>query len=242
MTFPSDGGGHGSQLGGATRMASTPSAQASIEQRLNMVNGQLRVGDVTDLNLLTAFLDVPRESFVAPALAGLAYLDSDQPALGSSRRRLLAPLTLARLVQAAVVAPGARALDVAGGSGYSAAILENLGARVVALESDAGAAEAARRVLAGKAGIEIVVGDLAAGAPGKGPFDVILINGAYECLPDALIAQLAVGGRLVGIEARDGAQEAVLIEKSAAGISQRTLFETRAATIDEFRRAPSFAF
>lgn len=223
-------------------MASTPSAQTLIEQRLHMVNGQLRVGGVNDQSVLAAFLDTPRESFVAAGQAGFAYLDCDQPALGSSGRRLLAPLTLARLLQAAAVAPGERALDVAGGSGYSAAILEQLGASVVALESDAGAAEAARRALAGHVGIEVVEGDLAAGARGKGPFDVILVNGAFESRPDALIAQLADGGRLVGIEARAGAQEAALIEKSGAGISRRTLFETRAATIEAFRPAPSFAF
>jgi protein-L-isoaspartate(D-aspartate) O-methyltransferase len=207
-----------------------------------MVDGQLRVGGVTDLALLAAFLDTPREAFVAPAQAGLAYLDCDQPALGSSRRRLLAPLTLARLLQAAEVAPGERALDVAGGSGYSAAILEQLGGSVVALESDAGAADAARRALAGHAGIEVVEGDLASGAKDRGPFDVILVNGAYESQPDGLIAQLAEGGRLVGVEAQPGAEEAVLVEKSAAGISRRTLFETRAAAIEAFRRAPSFAF
>ena len=223
-------------------MASTLSTQASIERRRRMVDGQLRVGGVTDLALLAAFLDTPREAFVAPAQAGLAYLDSDQPSLGSSRRRLLAPLTLARLLQAAMVAPGDRALDVAGGSGYSAAIVERMGASVVALESDAGAADAARRALAGHAGIEVVEGDLASGAQGKGPFDVILVNSAFETRPDALIAQLAEGGRLVGVEARPGAQEAVLIEKSGAGISRRTLFETRVATIEAFRRAPSFAF
>jgi protein-L-isoaspartate(D-aspartate) O-methyltransferase len=105
------------------------------------------------------------------------------------------------LLQAAAVAPGERALDVAGGSGYSAAILEQMGASVVALESDAGAADAARRALAGHAGIEVVEGDLASGAQGKGPFDVILVNGAFETRPDALIAQLAEGGRLVGVEA-----------------------------------------
>jgi protein-L-isoaspartate(D-aspartate) O-methyltransferase len=223
-------------------MVSTPSTQALTELRLHMVNGQLRTGGVTDLSVLGAFLDTPRESFVAPSQAALAYLDSDQPALGSSERRLLAPLTLARLLQAASVAPGERALDVAGGSGYSAAILERMGASVVALESDAGGADAARRALKDRAGIEVVVGDLAAGAPDKGPFDVILVNGAYESPPDALIAQLAEGGRLVGVEAQSGAQEAVLIEKSAAGISRRTLFETRVATIEAFRLAPSFAF
>lgn len=223
-------------------MAPNLSTQALSERRRYMVDGQLRVGDVTDQNLLSAFLDIPRESFVAPAQAAFAYIDGAQPALGSSVRRLLEPLTLARLLQAAAVAPGDRALDVAGGSGYSAAILERLGARVVALESDAGAAEAARSVLAGHAGIELVAGDLATGAQAKGPFDVILINGAFEFLPEALIAQLAQGGRLVGVEAHPGAQEAVLIERSSAGLSRRTLFETHATTIEAFRRAPSFAF
>jgi protein-L-isoaspartate(D-aspartate) O-methyltransferase len=223
-------------------MVSTLSAQALTELRLHMVNGQLRTGGVTDLDVLGAFLATPRESFVAPSQFALAYLDSDQPALGSSGRRLLAPLTLARLLQAAAVAPGERALDVAGGSGYSAAILERMGARVVALESDAGAADAARRALADRTEIEVVVGDLAAGAPDKGPFDVILVNGAYESPPDALIAQLAEGGRFVGVEGQAGAQEAVLVEKSAAGVSRRALFETRVAVLDAFRRAPSFAF
>jgi protein-L-isoaspartate(D-aspartate) O-methyltransferase len=212
-----------------------------MERRRFMVNGQLRTGGVNDLTVLAAFLEVPREDYVAPAQAKLAYLDSDQPALGASGRRLLAPLTLARLLQAAAVAPGERALDVAGGSGYSAALLEQLGARVVAVESDSGAAEAARRALAGRDAIEVVEGDLAAVA-GKGPFDVILVNGAFETLPDALTALLTEGGRLVGVEAANGVQEAALFEKSATGISRRALFETRAAVIEAFRRAPAFAF
>ena len=100
-----------------------------IEQRRHMVNGQLRVGDVNDLSVLAAFLDTPRE-VVRRAGAGRVRLSRQRSAgAGSSGRRLLAPLTLARLLQAATVAPGERALDVGGGSGYSAAILEHLGAQ-----------------------------------------------------------------------------------------------------------------
>ena len=129
-----------------------------------------------------------------------------------------------------------------GGSGYSAAILAAFGrerrrARIRRRRGGRRPARACR-----SCGIEVVEGDLAAGARGKGPFDVILVNGAFESRPDALIAQLAEGGRLVGVEAQAGLEEAVLIEKSAAGISRRTLFETRAAAIEAFRRAPSFAF
>lgn len=106
-----------------------------LEQRLRMVNGQLRTSDVTDMSVLAAFLEVPRERFVAPALMNLAYVDQDLPAAGATDgRRLLAPRTLARLLQAAATGPGDRALDVAGGSGYSAALLNHIGASVVSVE------------------------------------------------------------------------------------------------------------
>jgi protein-L-isoaspartate(D-aspartate) O-methyltransferase len=222
-------------------MAPTFSKQEFLERRRFMVDGQLRTGGVNDHAVLTAFLETPREVFVAPSQAAFAYVDGELPSRGSAARRLLSPLTLARLLQAAAVAPGNRALDVAGGSGYSAALLDRLGARVVSLESDAAAAES-RTLLAGVAGIEVVAGDLAAGLPGKGPYDVILVNGAFEVVPEALIAQLADGGRLVGVETCQGTQEAILIEKASTSFSRRTLFEAHAPTIEAFRRAPSFAF
>ena len=157
--------------GGAIRMALTALERDAAAQRLKMVNGQLRVCDVNDLDLLAAFLDTPREEFVEPEKAPFAYLDGDQPSLGSPTRRLLPPAVLARLLQAAEVKPGERVLDVGGGAGYGAAIFSHLGAQVVALESDAGAAAAARKLLNGRAGIEDGRGRLAAGAKGRGPFD-----------------------------------------------------------------------
>jgi protein-L-isoaspartate(D-aspartate) O-methyltransferase len=211
-------------------------------QRVNMVNGQLRVTDVNDLDLLSAFLEVPREDFVAPEQARFAYRDADQPSLGSSVRRLLAPVVLARLLQAALVDRGERVLDVGGGAGYGAAILAHLGAKVTALESDPGAVAAARKCLTNRPEIEILEGDLATGASGRGPFDVIVIEGAFETAPDALLAELVENGRLVAIEAGSRAQSAVLIERRAGGLSRRVLFETRAATLEGFRRTPDFAF
>ena len=154
-------------------------------QRVNMVNGQLRVTDVNDLELLSAFLEVPREDFVAPEQAPFAYCDAEQPSLGSSERRLLAPVVLARLLQAALVDRGERVLDVGGGAGYGAAILARLGAKVTALESDPGAVAAARKCLTNDPQIEVLEGDLANGAKGRGPFDVIVIEGAFETAPDA---------------------------------------------------------
>ena len=223
-------------------MATHPHDSPYSTQRLHMVNGQLRTSGVRDLSVLAAFLEVPREQFVAPDRSGLAYLDQDQPAAGSNRRILLAPRTLALLLQAASISPGDHVLDVGGGSGYSAALIQQMGASVVAVESDPGAIEAARESLAGRSNVEVVEGDLSAGAPGRGPYPAIIINGAFEITPTALIDQLAKGGRLVGIDARADAKAAVIFERSAAGFSERALFEVTAAVLEGFIRPPAFAF
>ena len=235
----------GARSRAATTERTTPMAEAISSddfavRRQHMVDGQLRTCDVTNQMVLAAFARLPRETFVAPDFASLAYLDRDAPALGARDRLLLAPMTLARLIQAASVQPGEAALDVAGGSGYSAAILANLGARVVALESDAGAVAAARRLLASERSVEIVAGDLAEGA--GGPFDVILINGAFESAPEKLLKLLAEGGRLVGVDASYGAPKAILIERISGQTSRRALFDVTAPRLEAFRKAPSFAF
>lgn len=210
-------------------------------QRLGMVNGQLRTGGVVDQVVLAAFLEIPRERFVPKNLVDLAYLDRELPARGAKRRRLLAPLTLARLIQAASVKPGERVLDVGGGSGYGAAILERMGAKVVLLESDAGAAAVAREELAGK-NVEVVEGPLNEGVPGLAPFHVIVIDGAFKVFPEALFAELADGGRLVGVDALSGASRAMLYDKDGEAISARALLEVGADVLDGFQASASFAF
>ena len=118
-----------------------------------------------------------------------------------------------------------------------------MGAKVVALESDAGAAAAARSELAGRTDVIVVEGALAAGAASLGPFDVIVVEGAFHISPNALFAQLADFGRLVGIDATTpGSSQAVLYEKIGGAISRRALFETRADALDGFQPAASFAF
>ena len=137
----------------------------------HMVDGQLRTCDVTDQALLAAFARIPRESFVAPAFATLAYLDRDVLGrLEAANGFCWLPMVLARLIQAASVRPGEKALDVAGGSGYGASILASLGAHVVTLESDEGAVAAAKGLLAQEKSVEIVAGDLANGTAGS-PFE-----------------------------------------------------------------------
>jgi protein-L-isoaspartate(D-aspartate) O-methyltransferase len=207
-----------------------------------MVNSQLRTGGVVDKGVLAAFVDVARQHFVAPEHASLAYLDRELPARGAKARRLLAPMILARMLQAAKVVPGDRALDVAGGSGYGAAILAAMGARVTMLESDTGAAEAAKAELHSRVNVTVVVGALDSGAAALGPFDLIVVEGAFGIFPDHLLALLADSGRLVGVDASSEPSQAVMYEKTGGAISRRALFETKAHLLDGFQPGVSFVF
>jgi protein-L-isoaspartate(D-aspartate) O-methyltransferase len=90
--------------------------------------------------------------------------------------------------------------------------------------------------------VETAVGDLAEGVPAKAPFDVILVNGAFESSPDKLIAQLADGGRLVGVDASFPSPKAVIIEKIGDAVSRRTLFDARAPRLAGFAPAAQFVF
>src|ERR1700733_4884284 len=150
-----------------------------LDRRLQMVNGQLRTGGVVDKVVLAAFLEVPRQRFVATEHESLAYLDRELPARGAKFRRLLAPMVLARMLQAVTIAAGDRALDVAGGSGYGAALLAAMGAKVVLLESDAGAAEVAKAEIHSRANVSVVIGTLDDGAAPLGSFDLIVVEGAF---------------------------------------------------------------
>jgi protein-L-isoaspartate(D-aspartate) O-methyltransferase len=213
-----------------------------LDRRLHMVNGQIRAGGVVDKAVLAAFLEVARQRFVAPGHASLAYLDREPLARGAKFRRLLAPMVLARMLQAVTVVPNDRVLDVAGGSGYGAAILTAMGAKVILLESDAGAAEAAKAELHSHVNVTVVVGPLDSGAAALGPFDLIIVEGAFGVFPDSLIARIADPGRLVGIDASSEPSQAVVYEKNGAGISRRALFETKADLLDGFTPGVSFAF
>jgi protein-L-isoaspartate(D-aspartate) O-methyltransferase len=213
-----------------------------LDRRLHMVNGQLRTGGVVDKVVLAAFLEVARQHFVAPEHESLAYLDRELPARGAKFRRLLAPMVLARMFQAATVVPSDRVLDVAGGSGYGAALLASMGAKVVLLESDAAAAEAAKSALHNRASVTVVVGSLDSGAAALGPFDLVVVEGAFGVYPDTLIALMADPGRLVGVDSSSEPSQAVIYEKDGGGLSRRALFETKTEILDGFKPRVSFAF
>ena len=226
----------------------SPALNASANSRRNMVDCQIRTFDVTDLGVIDAFLAVPRERFLGSA-GSLAYSDAPlSVSAGTSKRALLLPLVLARLIQNAGIDASCRVLDVGGGNGYSAAVLAHLAGSVVALESEAGFTSTANGLFAelGLANVRAVTGPLASGAPAEGPFDVILVNGAVEEGLEGLFSCLAPGGRLLAVT-RSGSQvalsgKATRFEKGPGGISSKALFDAASLVLAGFERRPQFVF
>jgi protein-L-isoaspartate(D-aspartate) O-methyltransferase len=215
------------------------------QARRMMVDSQLRTFDVNDLSLLDAMDSVPRERFVAAGRENLAYIDQDiLVGTGKERRFMLSPMVQARLIQALALEPGRKVLDVACGLGYSSAVMAELGAAVIGLESDEDLAGEARKRLAsvGASGISVVVGPLDRGLSGEAPFDAILVNGAIERRPDALLDQLADGGRLVCVMGRGRSAKATLFVRTGDAFGLRNLFDAAAPSLTAFQDDPGFVF
>lgn len=215
--------------------------------RNNMVDSQIRPNRVTDPRVLAAMRSLPRELFVPPALAALAYLDEDL-ALGNGRY-LVEPLVTARLVQMARVRRGERVLVVGAGTGYGAAVAAACEAHVTALEEDDALMTIALRVLPRVApSVRLVDGRLAAGLPSDGPWDAIIIEGAVTAIPENYAGQLASGGRLVTVLAPTGvaAGRAVLAEPVGTGAGQRLrsreMFDCSTPLLPGLSPAPAFVF
>ena len=164
-----------------------------------MVESQIEARGVKDPRVLAAMREVPREAFVPEAQRAAAHDDGPLP-IGAGQT-ISQPYVVALMAEAAEIAPGDRVLDVGTGSGYAAAVLSRLAARVCSIERHASLAEAARERLAGLgyANIEVRVGDGTLGWPDQPDrgFDAILVAAAAPAVPEALKRQLAVGGRLV---------------------------------------------
>jgi protein-L-isoaspartate(D-aspartate) O-methyltransferase len=215
------------------------------QARRMMVDSQLRTFDVNDIALLDAMGSVPRERFAAAGRENLAYIDQDiLVAAGAERRFMLSPMVQARLIQALALEPGRKVLDVACGLGYSSAVIAELGVEVIGLESAEEIAGEARRRLAsiGLAGVTVAVGPLDKGLAGEAPFDAILVNGAVERRPDALLSELADGGRLVCIMGRGRSAEATLFVRTGDSFGLRSLFDAAAPSLAAFQQDPGFVF
>jgi protein-L-isoaspartate(D-aspartate) O-methyltransferase len=205
-----------------------------------MVDGQVRTTDVTDLRVISAMLEVPRERFLPGASAAIAYLDLDVPVGGS--RRLLRPMVIAKLIQAAELSPTDRALDVGCATGYGAALLGRIAGQVVALEQDPALADAARDSLRSQPNVTVVTGKLTEGSPQSGPYDAVIVEGATEIVPQTLCQQLKDGGRLVCVLGSGPGAKAMLYMRNNGDVTGRPIFDAAAPLLPGFAKALEFAF
>jgi protein-L-isoaspartate(D-aspartate) O-methyltransferase len=210
--------------------------------RTAMVESQIRPADVTDPALIAAFRSVPREAFAPVSTKAVAYADAELE-LGYGRY-LLRPRHIAKLLQALEPRPGERALELAGGSGYAAAILSACGASVTVLEPIAELLPAAAAAFeaAGIPTVAVASTPLVAGWSEAAPYDVIVLNGAAEIVPEAWLAQLGEGGRL-GVIVRQGAAGAARVYRRERGVvSFRTVFDANPPVLAEVAAPPQFRF
>lgn len=211
------------------------------QARKSMVDCQIRPADVTDRRILGAFLKTPRHIFTPRAKLASAYADDEVAT--NEVRSMMRPRDLAKLVQAADIQSGDIVLVIAPGRGYSSAVLANLAETVVGLEDDEDSLKRSTDILteAGADNAVVIKGDLKAGVPDQGPFDVIFVNGAVEEVSPAWFDQLADGGRLV-VVLRDGpVGKATVFTKSDAGIGDRCVFDAQARLIPGFERPRAFS-
>jgi protein-L-isoaspartate(D-aspartate) O-methyltransferase len=219
-----------------------------VQARNRMVDGQVRTADVTDLRILAAMLELPRERFVPPGKADLAYTDLEIPigpaSPGSPARRMMTPRNLAKLIQAADISDADRVLVVGCGTGYGAAVLARLAAEVGALDDDHGLTASAAKALAECRidNVMVATGPLAQGWPPLAPYDVIVLEGACEIGPRALFPQLAEGGRLICIEGRGPSGRAMVYVATGGVASGRSVFDAAAPLLPGFAAPPAFVF
>lgn len=214
----------------------------SMTMRQRMVDGQVRTSDVTDQRVIEAMLTVPRESFVPDGKAAMAYLDLDLDV--GDNRFLQKPVVVARLLQAAEIRPTDTVLVVGCASGYTAALAAKLAQQVHATDPDAGLVARARASLdkLGLAAVSVAVAAPAEGDSAHAPYDVIVLEGATEVVPQHLYGQLKEGGRLVGVFATGNVQRATMVTHSHDDFGSRILFDASARLLPGMQRTPEFVF
>lgn len=210
-------------------------------RRTMMVDTQVRTNDVFSFPVIEAMLSVPREEFVPASKRGIAYLGENMK-IGQSRV-MLEPRTIGKMLDALDIQPSDMVLDLGCGLGYSAALIARMAEAVVAIEDDRDLAVEAERCLteAGIFNVAVLQAALTEGAPRQGPFDVILIEGAVEDVPAALIDQLNEGGRIVALF-REGSLGVVRMGLRRQGhTSWRYLFNANAPLLPGFERERGFS-
>lgn len=216
----------------------------NLEQaRFNMIEQQIRPWDVLDLSVLELLHVVHREDFVPEAHKIQAFVDVELPL--TATRRMLAPKVEARLLQELKLQRHEKVLEIGAATGHLAALLGHKAQRVVALEADAGLAALATANLkrAGVLNVSVLNADGATGVAAEEPFDAILLSGSVAAVPQQLLKQLKVGGRLVAIVGSEPVMRAVLVTRAGADDFRTVeLFDTVAGRLPGFAEASAFNF
>jgi protein-L-isoaspartate(D-aspartate) O-methyltransferase len=216
----------------------------NLEQaRYNMIEQQIRPWDVLDQGVLSLLAVVRREDFVPPALRALAFVDTEVPL--PEGQCMLAPRVEARLLQEARLGPGQSVLEVGAGSGYMAALMAHQAQHVTTLDIRPALAAMARANLqrAGIGNATVIEADGAAGLPGQAPFDAIVLSGSVAEVPEALLAQLKPGGRLIAVVGQEPVMRALLVTRVGEQQYRRMeLFDTVAPRLDGFPEPRKFEF
>jgi protein-L-isoaspartate(D-aspartate) O-methyltransferase len=210
--------------------------------RKHMIDSQLRTSGVCDGAILAAMGAVPRENFVPADRFAVAYLDRAIPI--ANNRVLNPPISAALLLDAAQISRADRVLLVGAGCGYLAAIATNLAAHIVAVEDDAALYAIAKANLAKilVANVDMVEGPLTEGWSQNAPYDLIIIDGAIQELPEALVVQLADNGRLVCGQLRGPITALAHGIKRSGAIALRPFIDSEIAPLRQFAKKPEFVF
>jgi protein-L-isoaspartate(D-aspartate) O-methyltransferase len=207
-----------------------------------MVETQIRTSDVTDTRILHAMRTLPRERFTPAHRRSLAYADLELEV--APGRTLMRPRDVAKLIQSLAPRADERALEIAGATAYGAAVLASCCKEVVTLDPDPDLSFAARAALesSGVSNARTVSTAAADGWAEGAPYDVIMLNGSAEFVPDVWLAQLSPGGRL-GVILRNGAAGAARIyTRAGEAVAFRTMFDAAPPVAPGLQRPPAFAF
>ncbi len=216
----------------------------NIEQaRFNMIEQQIRPWDVLDPGVLALLAVVRREDFVPAAFRSMAFMDTELPL--PEGQCMLAPRVEARLLQELQLQRHECVLEIGAGSGFMAALLAHRSRQVVSLEISEALTRMAQDNLRGAAVMNATVrcADGSAGLSGEAPFDAIVLSGSVATVPQALLDQLKVGGRLIGIVGDEPVMRARLYRRAdEASWSQTDLFDTVAPRLRGFPESERFSF
>lgn len=222
---------------------------ATENARYNMVQQQVRPWNVDSENLLEALYTVRREDFTPPAHYSLAFMDVEVPLSEDSNAIeqglcMFQPRVEARMINDLDIQPTDLVLEIGTGSGYSAALLSKLAKEVVTLEINADLADMARENLtdAGCSNVTVRVADGSKDVLPEGPFDVILLSGSVEVLPQELLSHLKDGGRLGAIVGQKPMMRFTVVSKQGNQTETRTPWDIVAARLQGFATAPRFSF